>query len=478
MTDIFISYSRKDLAVASTLAETLQKLGYSVWWDMTGLHGGQEFAPVIQQKLSEAKCAIVLWSPDSVVSSWVQAEASFADNRGILLTAITRETDAPMPFNNRHNENLSDWDTGVESHGFQMLLKAVKRLCPEPTGSVKSDERYSSAAHKQGVSKQETPKTHLEDAALSEPEEPKQNQLSLIKIILPGALFVGAAVTASYFFIPPSEVNSDTPDATDTRVVHRSSTPPRIAKEGDGTIRFPKTNLSLMSIPAGSFVMGGKTGDVTEMPRHEVTFGTPFFISKTEITVDQYAEFTTARGDPENTKTNKADKGNHPVTNVTWHDAQAYAEWLKDSNIPALTCSLPTEAEWEYAARAGSTAKYFWGDEIGNNKANCNGCGSQWDDKGTAPVASFPANDWWLHDMHGNVREWVADVWHKNYEGAPTTGEVWGEGSDSSVRILRGGSWYFSPPHLRSASRAYAPATTKSSDIGFRVVCRLLATFP
>lgn len=134
MTDIFISYSRKDIAMVSKLAQALEGLGYSVWWDLTGLFGGQAFDEVIQHQLSIAKCAIVVWSPDSVKSKWVRSEVSFADNRGILLTTIYREALVPIPFNTRHNESLLGWDGDVTSADFQQLLNAVSRHCPLPSG--------------------------------------------------------------------------------------------------------------------------------------------------------------------------------------------------------------------------------------------------------------------------------------------------------------------------------------------------------
>lgn len=137
MTDIFISYSRKDVEMVSTLARTLEEMGYSVWWDVSGLHGGQAFAQVIQEKLSEAKCCIAIWSESSVKSNWVHSEASFADNRGILLTAAYQDVQAPMPFNNRHNEDLRSWSGNVFDDGFQRLLKAVSRLCPLSSGKLR-----------------------------------------------------------------------------------------------------------------------------------------------------------------------------------------------------------------------------------------------------------------------------------------------------------------------------------------------------
>ena len=129
---------------------------------------------------------------------------------------------------------------------------------------------------------------------------------------------------------------------------------------------------------------------------------------------------------------------------------------------------LLSEAEWEYVTRAGSTTPYWWGDDIGENKANCDGCGSRWDNRQTAPVGSFPPNGFGLHDTAGNVWEWVEDCWNDSYEGAPEDGAAWTEGKCSS-RVLRGGSWYINPRFLRSASRGGSDSGFRNYGIGFRV---------
>src|SRR5207248_1551095 len=112
-----------------------------------------------------------------------------------------------------------------------------------------------------------------------------------------------------------------------------------------------------------------------------------------------------------------------------------------------------SEAEYEYAARAGAQTAYPWGDEIDKNNANCDGCGSQWDRRQTAPVGSFAANKFGLHDMVGNVFEWVDDCIHSNYSGAPANGSAWSEGSGCKFHVVRGGNWALSPDTVRSASR-------------------------
>ena len=154
------------------------------------------------------------------------------------------------------------------------------------------------------------------------------------------------------------------------------------------------------------------------------------------------------------------------MINVGWDDAQLYVQWLSEQTGHAYR--LPTEAEWEYAARAGTTTAYSWGNDIGRNLANCDGCGSQWDEDRTAPVGSFPANAFGLHDMHGNVWEWVLDCWNDTYSGAPTDGSAWLSGN-CGRRVLRGGSWVSYPRNLRSAYRDWYPPGIRNYIIGFRV---------
>ena len=144
----------------------------------------------------------------------------------------------------------------------------------------------------------------------------------------------------------------------------------------------------------------------------------------------------------------------------------AYTRWL--SGQMGERYRLPSEAEWEYAVRAGTETAYSWGNEIGSNRANCDGCGRQWDGVQTAPVGSFSPNGWGLHDLHGNVLEWVQDCWNGSYQGAPTNGSAW-ESGDCSLRVLRGGSWIFRPRYLRSASRLRGTTANRIDLIGFRV---------
>jgi formylglycine-generating enzyme required for sulfatase activity len=156
------------------------------------------------------------------------------------------------------------------------------------------------------------------------------------------------------------------------------------------------------------------------------------------------------------------------MTNVHWRDAKRYIQWL--SQQTGLVFMLPSESQWEYAARAGQTSDYYWGATIGNNNAVCDGCGSLWDSTSVAPIGSFSANGFGLYDMHGNVWEWVEDCWHDNYEGAPNDGTTWKEASKCRKRVLRGGSWTNEKENLRTSTRFRGYSIKKDQDIGFRII--------
>ena len=157
-------------------------------------------------------------------------------------------------------------------------------------------------------------------------------------------------------------------------------------------------------------------------------------------------------------------RGDRPVINISWRDAQQYVAWL--SQITGESYRLPSEAEWEYAARAGTTTAYYWGDGVDDGQANCDGCGG--DDRQTAPVGSFQPSDFGLYDMLGNIWEWTLDCWNAGYANSPTDGAAWQSG-DCSVRVVRGGSWTSNPHILRSAFRANSSTDRRSYGIGFRV---------
>jgi formylglycine-generating enzyme required for sulfatase activity len=233
---------------------------------------------------------------------------------------------------------------------------------------------------------------------------------------------------------------------------------------------------SLVEIPAGFFQMGSDKYDDSK-PVHRVTFAQPFSLAATEITFREWDACVADGGCDYRPPDQDWGRDTRPVINVSWQDAQVYTRWL--SRRMGKVCRLPSEAEWEYAARAGTETEYALpapdgSDDIkGKNLANCADCGSEWDGKQTAPVGRFPANAWGLRDMHGNVFKWVEDCSHSSYEGAPDDGRAWRDegGGDCSVRVLRGGSWYLSQGDARSAFRGGAVPSSRFSYVGLRVVC-------
>ena len=224
----------------------------------------------------------------------------------------------------------------------------------------------------------------------------------------------------------------------------------------------------MVYIPTGSFRMGDIQGggDSNEKPVHRVSVKA-FLMSATEVTFAQWDACAAAGGCSYKPSDSGWGSGSRPVINVSWEDiTKQYIPWLNKKTGEQYR--LPSEAEWEYAARAGSETKYSWGNSIGNNKANCDGCGSRWDNSQTAPVGSFAANAFGLYDMHGNVWEWTQDCWNGSYKDAPSDGTAWLSGN-CGRRVLRGGSWYFIPNFLRSANRFRITTDYRIDDLGFRL---------
>ena len=228
----------------------------------------------------------------------------------------------------------------------------------------------------------------------------------------------------------------------------------------------------MVVVRAGEYGMGSLEGEEgrsdDEGPRHGVRIGEGLAVGKYEVTFGEW-DACVADGGCGGYVPDDAGwgRGDRPVMNVSWEDAKGYVRWL--SGKTGKGYRLLSETEWEYVARGGTETRYTWGDGVGDNRANCSGCGSRWDNEQTAPVGSFGANGYGLHDVHGNVWEWVEDCYHPNYHGAPTDGSAWVTGGDCNVRVLRGGSWFASPRNLRSAYRIRNSTGNRYFTYGFRI---------
>ena len=224
----------------------------------------------------------------------------------------------------------------------------------------------------------------------------------------------------------------------------------------------------MVVIPPGKFTMGSSEDEAGrtkgEGPQHEVTIVKAFAASKYEVTFDQWDACVAAAACP--SVKDPWGRGNMPVINVSWGDAKLYVAWL--SRLTGKEYRLLTEAEWEYAARAGSNTRYSWGDEPGVSNANCSGCGGAWTVQ-TAPVGSFRPNPFGMYDMEGNVWEWVEDIWHDSFEGAADNGAAWLQGGDPTYRVIRGGSWHNETELVRAAIRFKRHSKVQFDTLGFRV---------
>jgi len=276
--------------------------------------------------------------------------------------------------------------------------------------------------------------------------------------------------------------------------------------EGEGRLYPLHRNCldcpEMVVIPAGSFSMGSPIDDVNastrEYPQHRVHLQR-FALSRHEVTVGEYHAFVESAGRKSDGCQRHREDGiwenrielswdnpgfyqaqDHPVTCVSWNDANAYVAWLSKRTGEAYR--LPSEAEWEFAARGGSTSRYFWGDDAdksciyangadktaANNVPNLDVLSCNDNFSTTSPVRSFRPNSFGMYDMSGNVWEWVEDRWHENYQNAPKNGRAWNAGNDAN-RIIRGGSWYDADRQLRSAERQPFDRRGRYTNVGFRV---------
>ncbi len=289
-------------------------------------------------------------------------------------------------------------------------------------------------------------------------------------------------------------------------VLHDPTSNIEYGKQGERfTLRETTTNMEFVYVPGGCFMMGQTEAEkaqiiaeigkeeyekyyLDELPRHEVCVQ-GVWMGQYEVTNAQYRTFK-ADHDSKDYEGNSLNGDDQPAVYVSWDDAQAFVAWLNATvethGRASLQFRLPSEAEWEYAARAGTTTVRYWGDDPQHTEACAYAnVGDQtakkiWTDwtvhdcedgyAVTAPVGRFQPNAFGLYDMIGNVWEWGADTYHENYENAPNNGDIWGDLGDKKTKILRGGSWGNPPYFVRSSSRSWLGPDVQGSDIGFRVV--------
>ena len=251
------------------------------------------------------------------------------------------------------------------------------------------------------------------------------------------------------------------------------------ARSPDDVFRDCKSCPQMVVVPAGDFMMGSPSSEEDRMdeesPRHRVTISKPFAVGKYEVTFSQWDACVAEGGCSHRPSDESWGRSERPVIRVNWYDTEEYVKWL--SGKTGHQYRLLSESEWEYVARAGTTGPFHFGRTISTDQANYNGeyvygSGREGVYRGkTVSVGIFPSNGYGLHDVHGNVWEWVEDCWHDSYVGAPTNGRAWTMGEEyCGLRVLRGGSWISGPRVLRAANRSRNDAGEPGNfSVGFRV---------
>jgi formylglycine-generating enzyme required for sulfatase activity len=471
MGDIFLSYASADLLRVQPLIRALERQGWSVWWDRGAILPGQNFDQVIEEALGATRCVLVVWSRASVVSDWVKAEAAEGRGRRILVPVTLDDIPIPLGFRQIQTARLLDWqDTGAHPE-FDNVVRAVTNLLGAPPA-----EETTVPAAKVPTTQPPENQPGGEAPPMRQRREPdstgeiarkdKATWSRRGKRRLIGAMVVTLFVLVLAVSYGPLLVDKKPSPPVD-ETSRTAQKEPTVTKEPDPK-RPPKTlnnsiGMEFVLIPAGEFKMGSNDGSSDEKPVHQVRLSTPFYLGKYEVTQGQWQAVM------ENNPSRFIGDLNRPIENVSWEDVREFIRRL-NTKEGGTKYRLPTEAEWEYAARAGSTTAYGFG-----NDARQLGEYAWYDANSgdtTHPVGQKKPNAWGLSDMHGNVWEWVQD-WYGGYAAEAVT-DPQGPGSGSSHRVLRGGSWSNTAWYCRSAFRYDGTPGQRDHYRGFR----LLGTAP
>jgi formylglycine-generating enzyme required for sulfatase activity len=515
---VFISYSRKDsTAFVDELVAGLEYGGFAPFLDRHDIAAGEDWEARLGGLIEQSDMVVFVVSPEAVKSeqcTW-EVDRTIELSKRLLPVIFKSVPDHDIPEklrrlqfvrfdagpgfarplsdlaaalrvdlqwireHTRLGELATRWDgrgrpeslllRGDDLDAAKAWVAARKAAAPEITDAQRAFVRASEEAEATRLEKE---RAQLEATA---------RQQRRIAWLLGGvAVLLGGSILGLIGWINQSYVKERWNWVWTMRPYKVANFDPYVLKTEAERALNPGANFrecakdcpEMVVVPAGEFMMGsppsekGRRG--SEGPQHKVTIARSFAVSKFEVTFADWDACVSVGGCSQEGRASDVGfgRGTRPVIYVSWDDTQQYVAWV--SRMTGKRYRLLTEAEWEYAARAGTTTAYSWGGEIGRGNTNCIGCGSQWDTRQTAAVGSFAPNAFGLHDMHGNVVEWVEDCFHGNYDGAPADGSAWTTGS-CSQRVVRGGSWKYNPEFLRSAQRNWINTELRYIDLGFRV---------
>ena len=463
MSDIFISYSSEDKSRVQALARALERKGWSVWWDRR-IPIGRSFDEVIEEALDGSKAVVVIWTQTSVKSQWVKNEAREGLRRRVLFPVMMlEEVRIPLEFRDVQTAHLMDWQPEQDHAGFDQFVEDLAHKI----GALVSAETQTKSAGKP-----------LADTTLGEPIRSQSKARS--------------ETTGDK--LRPKDVPAK-------HIVGQDGAPMVLIQAGRFWMGSTKDEVDRAIMEAGVDQQTAEGWLKPEFPRHQVYIDA-FYLDKYEVSNRLFQEFirqtgyrTTAEREgsafvfvegkgwedvkganwqkPEaGTSVFDSNRVEHPVASVSWEDAQAYCRWAGKR--------LPTEAEFEYALRAGTTSKYWWGpgnpgarrveniaDEAAKHLLQTIMSGYHDSAVRTAPVGSYEANPWGLHDISGNAREWTADWYDGDYYSKSSVRNPTGP-SSGQYRVFRGGSWIDGPVNVRSADRLGYIPTARTGTLGFR----------
>jgi formylglycine-generating enzyme required for sulfatase activity len=504
---VFISYSRKDLAFADRLDVALKARGFEPLIDRTEIYAFEDWWQRIQALIGRADTVVFVLSPDAVASEVALKEVAHAASLNKRFAPIVyRRVEAGAVPETLRRLNFIFFDDPAH---FDASLDQLAVALQTDIGWIRRHTEFGEAARRwiendrpaglllrpPLLDQAETwvalrpigapsPTIETEHYLAESRKADAENRIAEAKAktrwrraqVAIYVLLVGIIVSL-VGIIEKDPIKEQINWFTVVRPYRVANFDPYVLTHDAERALKPLASFrecaedcpEMVVIPAGGFTMGSPTTErdraSNEGPQHKIRIAKPFAVSKYDVTFADWDACVSVGGCPKATDSGFG-RSTRPVINVGWDDAQTYVAWL--STMTGQPYRLLTEAEWEYAARAGTTTAYYWGDEIGKGNANCNGCGSQWDAQQTSPVGWFAANQFGLYDMAGNVFQWVQDCKHPGYNGAPTDGSAWNSG-DCSNHVVRGGSWGFVPGFLRAADRNWGTTGDRANVVGFRV---------
>lgn len=496
---VFISYSRRDSSeFAEEIVAGLELAGFAPFLDRHDIAAGEEWEARLGNLIRQADTVVFVVSPEAVKSqrcSW-EVDRAFAEGKRVLPVVFITVPDADIPQELQRRQFVR-FDTG---QGINRPLAQLADALRQDIDWIREHTRLSeSAARWQSRGKPESLLLRGDDLAAAKSwiekrkpdapaitellrgfiaacEQAEAAQLAKTKIAQRRLWYTQALTSFCLVVLIAALIAWWNEAALKERVyaftdAHSLTGAQEVALKPRDSFTECTDCPQMTVVPAGSFVMGSPSTEPghhpSEEPQHTVTIAKAFAISTFELTFANW-DACAAHGDCDPQVSDGGfGRGKQPLINVTWQDARQYVAWL--TAVTGKPYRLLSEAEYEYAARAGSASAYPWGEEIGSGNANCIDCGGQWNGKQPAPVGSFAANAFGLYDMIGNAWEWVEDCAHQNYNGAPPDGSAWTAGSDCTSRLARGGTWNVLPASVRSGSRLLITSGSLYFNLGFRV---------